>query len=149
MARTMGKHLIKLTSVHSDECHFGLQSFMSSGRQSSNVTGFAFKSQSLSSAKPSFLMQTTVRDFDELKQSPEHRLHGPINHSPSHLTLLVHSRNVLGVSRTSQRSVYGGLLSQNIVRNCCPVPHSDEHCSLLDISIKSNLISFSIKMLNN
>lgn len=76
------ENLIKLTSVHSDECHFGLQSFISSGLQSSNVAGFAFKSQSLSSAKPSFLMHTTVRDLDALKQSPEHNVHGPINQSP-------------------------------------------------------------------
>lgn len=125
------ENLIKLTSVHSDECHFGLQSFISSGLQSSNVAGFAFKSQSLSSAKPSFLMHTTVRDLDALKQSPEHNVHGPINQSPWHLMLLVHSRYVLGVRRMSQRSVLGGLRSQKIVRNCWPAPHSLEHCSLL------------------
>lgn len=86
------KNSIKLTSVHSDECHFGLQSFISSGLQSSKVAGLAFKSHSLSSAKPSFFIQTTVRDLDALKQSPEHKLHGPINHSPSHFASLVHSR---------------------------------------------------------
>lgn len=92
-------------------------------------------------------MQTTVRDRLELKQSPEQRLHGPMNHSPTHLALLVHSRNVLGVRRMSQRSVLGGLLSQKTVRNCCPVPHSDEHCSLLQMRVIQ--FSFQFKMLNN
>lgn len=145
----MGRNLIKLTSDHSDECHLGLQSFISSGLQSSNVDGLAFKSQSLSSANPSFLMQTTVRDRDALKQSPEHKLHGPMNQSPWQRMLLVHSRYVLGVKRMSQRSVLGGFRSQKMVRNCWPDPHSDEHCSLLNVSIKSNSISYSIKTLNN
>lgn len=140
--------IIKLTSVHSDECHFGLQSSISLDLQSSNVAGFAFKLHSLSSAKPSFLMQTTVRDLDALKQSPEQKDQGPINHSPWHFALLVHSRKVFGVTRMSHRSVFGGLRSQKIERNCWPVPHSEEHCSLLKILLKlHNLISFSFIIL--
>ena len=137
----------RLTSDHSDECHFGLQSFISSVVQSSNVGGFDFKSHSLSSANPSSLMHTTVRDFEALKQSPEHKLHGPINQSPWHLTSLVHSRYVLGVSRTSHLSVFGGVRSQKTVLNCWPLPHSLEQTSLLNNLIKS--YSISIKMCSN
>lgn len=122
---------------------------MSSGLQSSNVAGFNFKSHSLSSANPSFFIQTMIRDLDALKQSPEHKLHGPINQSPSHLTLLVHSRYVFGVKRMSQRSVFGGLRSQKIVRNCWPAPHSDEHCSLLEKRVfQLKVIRFCFQLRN-
>jgi hypothetical protein len=78
-------------------------------------------------------MHRTVRDFEALKQSPWHKLHEPTNQSPRHFALLVHSRYTFGVKRMSHLSVFGGLRSQKIVRNCCPVPHSFEHCWLLHL----------------
>jgi len=65
------------TSVHSEECHLGLQSLRSTVLQSSNVVGLLVKSHSSSSAKPSLFIQTTVRDLDAFQQSPIHCDHGP------------------------------------------------------------------------
>lgn len=72
--------LIFLTSVHSEICHFGPQSFISSRVQSLNDSGLFFKSHSFSSAKLLSFTQTTVRILVEFeKQSPSHFPHGPIN----------------------------------------------------------------------